>query len=483
MILALHADLYAINMMYADWRRGLHNERVCYDYFFRRLPFGNGFAVFAGLERFLQYLTSLRFEREEIEWLRARGERYDEAFLEELASLRFTGDVYSVREGEVVFPGEPLMRVEARAFEGYLIEAALLNFVNYQTLVATKAARIVQTVRGVSPSDKLLEFGTRRAHEESAAIWAARAAYIAGFDGTSNMKAAMVFGIPASGTMAHSFVQRRPSELEAFREFAEAFPDHCILLVDTYDALRSGIPNAITVARELAAKGRRLKGIRIDSGDLAYLSKQARKMLDEAGFTDVSIVASGDLDENIIADLKLQRAKIDAWGIGTRLVTAFDEPALGGVYKLAAQLRGEAWVGVIKVSENEAKVTTPGRKQVYRLYGRKRGEALGDLICLEGEAVDESRPIELVHPVYTYKRKLVEDFEAVPLLEPVMVGGERVAGAPSASAVREFHARQIARFDEAIRRRLNPHVYPVTLSPALLRLKEGMLQAARAVGR
>lgn len=467
-------------MMYADWRRGVHNDRVCYEYFFRKLPFGNGFAVFAGLARLLDYLQSLRFHPEEIEWLRARGERYEKGFLDELATLRFTGDIFAVREGEVVFPGEPLVRVEARAIEGYLIEAALLNFLNYQTLIATKAARIVQTVRSVAPGDRLLEFGTRRAHEESAALWAARSAYIAGFDGTSNMKAAKEFGIPASGTMAHSFVQRRADELEAFREFAEAFPEHSVLLVDTYDTLRSGVPNAITVGRELASRGKRLKGIRIDSGDLAYLSKQARAMLDEAGFHDVPIVASGDLDENIIADLKLQRAAIDVWGIGTRLVTAFDDPALGGVYKLVAQYREGAWTGVIKISENEAKVTTPGRKQVYRLLDRHEGKALGDLVCLADERVERGRPIELVHPVYTYKRKRVENFVAVPLLRQVVSRGELAVTPPSAGESRAYHQEQIERFDEAIRRRLNPHIYPVSLSPGLLELRDAMLRAGRA---
>lgn len=335
--LALHTDKYQINMMYAHWKNGTHNNIRVFEAFFRKNPFKSGYAVFAGLERIIRYLEHLHFTEEDIDYLRTQEEHYEEPFLEELKNFNFSGELFSVKEGTVVFPNEPLIRIKCRVFEAHLLETALLNFMNYQTLIATKAARI----RYVTPDDQLMEFGTRRAQEADAAIWGARAAYIAGFDATSNMRAGKLFGIPTKGTHAHAWVQDHDSEEEAFERFAEVLPNQSVLLVDTYNTLKSGIPNAIEVGLKMKAAGKSLKGIRLDSGDLAYLSIQARKMLDKAGLTDVEIVASNDLDDDVISDLKAQGAKITSWGVGTQLITASDQPALGGVYKVVANMKTE----------------------------------------------------------------------------------------------------------------------------------------------
>ena len=379
--LTLHTDKYQINMMYAHWIQGTMNDKAVFELTFRKLPFGNGYAVFAGLERVVQYMHSLRFGDEEIDYLRTQEEQYKEEFLQELRAFRFTGNLDAVPEGTVVFANEPLLRVEARIFEAQLIETALLNFVNYQTLIATKASRVKQ----VAGQDGLLEFGSRRAQEADAAIWGARASYIAGFHATSNLRAGMLFGIPTKGTHAHSWVQGHETEEEAFRKYAESLPDHVTLLVDTYDTLRSGVPNAIGIARMLEQQGKKLNAIRLDSGDLTYLSQSARRMLDDAGFPYVNIVASNDLDEHIIFYLKAQGAKIDVWGVGTQLITAGDQPSLGGVYKLVAREKDGQFIPVIKISGNPEKVTTPGMKDVYRVINRDTGKAEGDYIALTHE--------------------------------------------------------------------------------------------------
>lgn len=474
--LTLHTDKYQINMMYAHWVQGSLNRRAVFDVYFRKLPFGNGFAVFAGLERVADYIRNLRFSEEELAYLVEQEEGYRPDFLEELRRFRFTGNLYAVPEGTVVFPGEPLVRVEARIFEAQLIETALLNFVNYQTLVATKAARIKQ----VAPDDMLLEFGTRRAQEADAAVWGARAAYVAGFHATSNLRAGMRFGIPAKGTHAHAWVQSHDTEEEAFRRYAEALPGQVTLLVDTYDTLRSGVPNAIRIARELAARGKRMDAIRLDSGDLAYLSQKARAMLDEAGFPDVKIVASNDLDEHIIAELKAQGARIDSWGVGTRLITAADHPALGGVYKLVAREKDGGYEPVIKISGNPEKVTTPGVKDLYRIINRQTGKAEADYIALAGETdVVEGKPLKLFDPVHPYLQKVVEEYEAVPLLQPVFLNGELAGGLPSLEEIRGYHRRQLDLFWPQYLRKLNPEVYPVDLSIAAWELKKRLVEQHR----
>lgn len=460
--LTLHTDKYQINMMYAHWRNGSHRNRAVFEAYFRKLPFGNGFAVFAGLRRIVEYINQLRFSDEMIEYLARQEERYDPEFLELLRTFRFTGSLWSAEEGTVVFANEPLVRVEATVFEAHLLETALLNFLNYQTLIATKAARI----RLVAPNETLMEFGTRRAQEADAAIWGARAAYIAGFDATSNLLAGMMFGIPTSGTHAHAWVQQHDSEQEAFDKFAAALPDQVTLLVDTYDTLKSGVPNAIRTAKRMEAEGKRMRAIRLDSGDLAYLSKMARKMLDDAGLSYVQIVASNDLDENIIVELKAQGAKIDGWGIGTQLITAADQPSLGGVYKLVARERGGQWEPVIKISGNPEKVSTPGIKDVYRIIDRSTGKALADYVALAEETdVREGKRLELFDPVHPYLHQFVEEYDAMPLLKPVFANGEQVYELPSLETIREHHREQLKLFWPETLRKLNPHPYAVDLSP------------------
>ncbi|MBX6352574.1 MAG: nicotinate phosphoribosyltransferase [Thermoflavifilum sp.] len=474
---ALLTDLYQLTMMYGYYKTGRSGQRVVFDLFYRNNPCGNGFAVAAGLEQVVWYLHELRFTEEDIAYLRSLH-LFSEDFLDELRRFRFTGDVWAIPEGTVVFPNEPLLRVEGPIFEVQLIESALLSFVNHQTLIATKAVRIVESARAAGhPSPRVLEMGLRRAQNLDASVFGARAAYIGGCTGTSNVLAGQCFGIPVIGTQAHSWIQSFGSELEAFRAYAETFPDNVVLLVDTYDVLRSGVPNAIRVARELAEKGKRLRAIRIDSGDLAYLSKRARQMLDEAGLQDVEIIASSDLNEWTIRDLVLQNARIDTWGVGTNLITSHDCPSLGGVYKLVAQEEDGRWVPRIKVSENANKVTNPGKKKVFRLY--VDGMASADLIALDDETLDPEQPLELFHPVHTYKRKVIQNYEVEELLVPVILDGELVYELPALPEIRARLAACLERFPSEIRRPVNPHEYHVDLSQRLWDLKQRLLHEMR----
>ncbi|MFD0673849.1 nicotinate phosphoribosyltransferase [Cohnella sp. GCM10027633] len=473
--LTLHTDKYQINMMYAHWVQGSKDDKAVFEVFFRKLPFGNGYAVFAGLERVANYIRGLRFSEEEIAYLRTQEENYEEAFLDELRAFRFTGRLDAVPEGTIVFPNVALIRVEARVFEAQLVETAMLNFVNYQTLIATKASRIKQ----VAGEDGLLEFGTRRAQEADAAVWGARAAYISGFHATSNLRAGMLFGIPTKGTHAHAWVQGHDTEEEAFRKYAEALPDQVTLLVDTYDTLKSGVPAAIRVAKLLESKGKRMQGIRLDSGDLTYLSREARRMLDDAGLPYVGIVASNDLDENIIFNLKAQGAKIDTWGVGTQLITAGDQPSLGGVYKLVAREKDGAYVPVIKISGNPEKVTTPGFKTVYRIVSRETGKAAGDYVALQHEQLDTAEPLKLFDPVHPYINKTIERYDAVPLLRPVFENGTLVYELPGLEAIQHYHREQLALFWPEQLRKLNPEPYRVSLSAEAWQLKMDLIAKMR----
>lgn len=470
--LTLHTDKYQINMMYAHWVNGTQNRKAVFDVYFRKLPFGNGYAVFAGLDRIVDYIRNLTFGDEEIAYLREQEESYRPEFLDELRRFRFTANLDAVPEGTIVFPSEPLIRVEGRIFETQLIETAVLNFMNYQTLIATKASRIKQ----VAGNDGLLEFGTRRAQEADAAVWGARAAYIAGFDATSNMLAGMRFGIPTKGTHAHAWVQSHGTEAEAFDRFAAALPDQVTLLVDTYDTLDSGVPNAIRAAKKLEERDKRMNAIRLDSGDLAFLSKRARAMLDEAGLPDVKIVASNDLDETVILNLKAQGARIDTWGVGTQLITGGSEPALGGVYKLAAREQDGVYEPVIKISGNPEKVTTPGRKDAYRIVNRQTGKAEADYIALSGEEdVRHGKRIKLFDPVHPYLHKYVDDYEAHPLLQPVFADGRLVRALPALADIRAYHSGQLSLFWPEYLRKLNPETYPVDLSEAAWQMKMDLL--------
>lgn len=472
----LLTDFYQINMMYAHYAKGTKDKRVVFDLYFRKTPCNNGYAIAAGLEQAVEYIKSLRFTEEEIRYLKSI-DNYSEEFLNELQNLRFTGNLWAVPEGTFVFPHEPLVRVESRLFEAHLIETALLNIINHQTLIATKAARVVHA----AGDDPVLEFGLRRAQGPDAGLYGSRASYIAGVAATSNVLAGQKFGIPVQGTHAHAYVQSFPSELEAFRAFTEIFPDNAVLVVDTYDSLYSGIPNAIQVFKELRQKlGRDPKnfGIRLDSGDLAYLSKEARKQLDQAGFPNARIVASGDLDENLIRDLKMQGAKIDVWGVGTQLITAKDCPALGGVYKLSAEEENGVLQPRIKVSENPTKITNPGVKKLVRFYSNKSGRALADVIMLNDEEVPTGK-YEIFHPVYTLKRKVLHNYYTEELLKPIFENGRLVYELPTLSEIRARVKRQTQVFSPEIQRLTNPHEYHVDLSEPLWQLKNRMIAKAK----
>ena len=454
---ALHTDLYQINMGYAYFKDGVHERKAYFDVYFRKIPFGGGYAVFAGLEKVVEYLNSFEFTDSDIEYLAGLG--YEDSYLQYLKQMKFTGSIRSVREGEIVFGNEPLIRVEAPLIQAQIIETAILNIVNYQILIATKAARI----KHLCPNEPCMEFGTRRAHEFDAAVWGARAAIIGGFDSTSNVKAAKLFGIPCSGTHAHSFVQAYEDEKVAFKKYAAAHKD-CYFLVDTYDTLRSGIPTAIEVADELKDKINFL-GIRLDSGDIAYLSKEARKMLDAAGYPNAKVVASNDLDEATITHLKQEGARIDAWGIGTKLITAYDNPALGAVYKLAClEDENGNMVDRLKVSENPAKLTIPGIKRVYRIINKENGMAAGDYIALESEDVSKEKSIKLFHPTHTYLEKEVENFEARDLHVDVFKDGRQVYAIPSVQESAEYFKENKKTLWNEYLRLLNPEFYPVDLS-------------------
>lgn len=467
----LHTDLYQINMVKTYYKDGIADRRAVFDLYFRKMPFDNGYAVFAGLERMIDYLKKLKFSRSDIEYLETLG--YDEDFLEYLKTLKFTGKMRSVEEGQVVFNNMPLVQIEAPLAEAQLIETALLNVVNFQTLIATKASRI----RQILPEGQLMEFGTRRAHEFDAAMWGARSAIIGGFDGTSNVRAAKLFAVPASGTHAHAMIQAYGDDYTAFKAYADTHQD-CVFLVDTFDTLKSGVPNAIKVAEEMGDRIN-FKAIRLDSGDIAYLSKKAREMLDDAGFSHVKIIASNDLDELTILSLLSQGAKIDGWGIGTKLITAYDQPALGAVYKLAAiENKDGVLENRIKISGNVEKVTTPGKKDVYRIINTNTGMSEGEYITHHGESIDETEPLLMFDPVHVVKRKLVRTFKPVPLLKDIFVDGECVYESKTVPEIKGFLQENLDTLWEEYKRFLNPEGYPVDLSQKLWQIKQDLIEEA-----
>lgn len=455
---ALHTDLYQINMAESYWADGIHEKKAVFELFFRRLPFGNGYAIFAGLERLLDYLREFKLSESDLAYLKNEL-HYQEDFLQYLKELRFTGDVYSMVEGELVFANEPILRVEAPLVEAQLVETALLNIVNYQTLIATKASRIKQ----VAKDETVMEFGTRRAQEMDAAIWGARATIIGGVEATSNVRAGKRFGIPVSGTHAHSLIQAYKSEYEAFHAYAKRHKD-CVFLVDTYNTLKIGVPTAIQVAKELGDKIN-FKGIRLDSGDIAFLSKEARRMLDEAGFTNAKVVVSNDLDEYTILNLKAQGAKVDVWGIGTKLITAYDQPALGAVYKIVS-IENDAgqMEDTIKISSTAEKVTTPGQKKLYRIIDKENGKAEGDYITMHDEDPASEKRIKMFHPVHTFVSKFVTNFEAKNLHVKVIEGGEVIYDNPSLEEMRAYATENLDLLWDEYKRSLNPEEYPVDLS-------------------
>lgn len=456
--LALHTDLYQINMAESYWADGIHDRKAVFELFFRELPFGNGYAIFAGLERILDYLKDFRLSESDLAYLKDEL-GYKDDFLAYLKELRFTGDVYSMIEGELVFANEPIIRVEAPLSEAQLIESALLNIVNYQTLIATKASRIKQ----VTKDEAVMEFGTRRAHEMDAAIWGSRATIIGGVEATSNVRAGKKFGIPVTGTHAHSLVQAYKSEYEAFHSYAKRHKD-CVFLVDTYNTLKIGVPTAIQVAKELGDQINFI-GIRLDSGDISFLSKEARRMLDEAGFPDAKVVVSNDLDEYTILNLKAQGAQVDVWGIGTKLITAYDQPALGAVYKIVSieNSAGEM-EDTIKISSTAEKVTTPGRKKLYRIIDRENGKAEGDYITMHDEDPASEKRLKMFHPVHTFVSKFVTNFEARNLHAKVIEKGQVIYENPSLNQMSAYAKDNLELLWDEYKRSLNPEEYPVDLS-------------------
>lgn len=472
--LILHTDLYEINMMYTYFKKGISERNAVFEVFFRKEPFGNGYALNAGLSHVIEYLNNFHFSESDLQYLKEQ-ENYDDDFIDYLRNMKLQLTVRSALEGELVFAHEPIMQIEGPLAQCQLVETAILNIINFQTLIATKAARIKVAVG----DDGLMEFGTRRAQETDAAIWGTRAAYIGGFDATSNVRAGKLYGIPISGTHAHSLVESFDSEYEAFKAYAETHKD-CVFLVDTYDTLRSGVPTAIKVAKEMGDKINFL-GVRIDSGDMAYISKKVRKQLDDAGFRDAKIFASNDLDEKTIQNLKMQDAKIDVWGIGTKLITAFDQPALGGVYKLVAiEDENGNMRDTLKISSNAEKVSTPGKKQVWRIQANSEKKNEGDWVSEYDEDPRDFEALFMFHPQYTYINKVVTDFTARPLLQTIFLEGEQVYHEPSLQEVKEFAAKNLDGLWDEYKRSLNPQDYPVDLSQRLYDHKMNLINDIRS---
>ena len=478
--LSLLTDFYQLTMMQGYLKAGIHNRRAVFDMFYRENPTGSGFAIMAGVEQLIDYIENLRFTEEDLDYLREQA-IFSDDFIEYLRNFRFTGDICAIPEGSVVFPGEPLCVVTAPIIEAQFIETALLNILNHQCLIATKSARVCHAAG--EDSDMVLEFGARRAQGPDAAIYGARAAVIGGCSATSNVLAGKMFDIPVKGTHSHSWVMSFDSELEAFSAYAAAFPGRCTLLVDTYDTLGSGVPNAIHIFDEMRAKGQPMGyyGIRLDSGDFAYLSKESRKMLDAAGHHNAKITASCDLDEYLIQSLKLQGAKIDNWGVGTSLITSKDCPAFGGVYKLVAVESGGAMMPKIKLSENPEKVTVPGMKKIYRIYDAANHKIKADLITMADETVDEAEKLILFDPKAPWKKMHLApgEFYAKELLVPIFENGKRVYNSPSVMEIREYSVREQNSLWEEHRRLTNPHVMPVDLSQKLYDLWQKMIYDAR----
>lgn len=470
--LTMLTDLYQLTMMYGYYKKGIHERVAVFDMFFRRPVGESSYAVMAGLEQLIELINDLHFEKEDTDYLRTLH-LFDDDFLTYLRTLRFDGEIYAIPEGTVVFPGEPLVRVKAKIVVAQLIETALLNIINHQTLIATKASRVVYAAEGGA----VLEFGLRRAQGPDAGLYGARAAIIGGCDSTSNVLTAQYFGGAPKGTHAHSWIMSFDSELEAFRAYADVFPTSCMLLVDTYDVLESGMKNALIVFRELREKGYEPVGIRIDSGDLAYLSKQCRKMMDDAGFPNAKVCASGDLDEWVIRDLRQQGALIDIWGVGTKLITSEDYPALGGVYKLSAiEREGGGLDPRIKISENTWKITNPGYKNLVRIYENATGKAIADLIMLaDEEAIDPSKPLTIFSPEETWKRSTLTNYFVRDLLVPIFVDGKQVYMSPGMLEIREFAKKELATLWDEYKRFSRPHLYKVDLSQKLYDLKHTMI--------
>ncbi len=471
--LTLLTDFYELTMMYGFFMHGKKDQIATFDVFFRPYDESN-FCIAAGLEQAVEYLENLHFGKEEIDYLRSTN-AFNEEFLAWLADFKFTGTVKAIPEGTVVFPFEPLMVVTAPICQAQLAEAALLNILNFQTLIATKARRICYAAAPAS----VLEFGLRRAQAPDASIYGARAAVIGGCSSTSNVLCAKMFGLPPKGTHAHSWVMSFPTELDAFMAYADTYPENCLLLVDTYDTLHSGVPNAIKVFDYLKSKGYKPIGIRLDSGDLAYLSKEARKMLDAAGHGDCKIFASSDIDEYVLTSLNQQGAKIDIYGVGTKMITSHNTPSLGGVYKLSNLRVDGVDYPKMKISDNPIKMTNPGKKTVFRLFGKDTNKAIADVICLEGEVIDDTKPLTITHPVERWKTKVVENFYAKELYVKVFENGKKVFAPKTVYQLAADCKQSLDGFWDEYKRLEQPHEYKVDLSDKLYQLKQQLIREER----
>ena len=469
--LTMLVDFYELTMANGYFENGLIDKIAYFDLFFRRVPDDGGFAIMAGLEQLIDYLEKLSFTTADIEYLRNKGV-FSEGFLHYLENFEFTCDVYAIKEGTPIFPGEPIVTIKGPIIQAQFIETIALLYINHQSLIATKANRIVRAAAGRS----VIEMGSRRAQGSDGAVLGARASYIGGTDGSSCTIADSLYGVPAIGTMAHSWVQSFDSEYEAFEKYARLYPTNCVLLVDTYDTLRSGIPNAIKVLKEYIIPKGYEGAVRIDSGDAAYLSKRAREMLDAAGLTKTKIIISNSLDEYTIKDLLIQQAPIDGFGVGERLITSKTEPVFGGVYKLVAtEIEGEI-IPKIKISNNPEKITIPGFKQVYRLFDKENNKAIADVITLFDEEIDENEPYTIFDPNYTWKRKELTDFYAVKLLQPIFKNGKLVYQKPSIKEIRNHSHAEVEKLWEESLRFEKPHQFYVDLSPKLWNLKQALLE-------
>ncbi len=474
--LTMLTDFYEITMANGYFKNGFKETIAYFDMFFRSVPDKGGFVIMAGVEQLVEYLRNLSFSEQDIEYLRGKG--FGEEFLDYLANFKFSCNVWAIPEGTPIFPGEPIVKVKGPVIQAQFIETMVLLCINHQSLIATKANRVVRAADG----RPVMEFGSRRAQGFDGAIYGARAAFIGGCSGTACTISDEAFGTPALGTMAHSWVQLFDTELDAFRAYAKEYPDSCTLLVDTYNVLKSGVPNAIKAFDEiLKPLGKRPKGIRIDSGDITYLSRKARKMLDDAGYPDCTIVASNSLDEYIIKDMLLQGAKVDSFGVGERLITSSSSPVLGGVYKLVAVEKDGEVIPKIKISENVSKITTPGNKRLYRFYDKETGKAIADLIALSDETIDPSQPYTLFDPDFTWKKKTVCDFECRELLEPVFIKGECVYKDRDVNEIKDFCREQVNTLWDEVTRFENPHNYYVDLSQKLWDKKHQLIEEIRGI--
>ena len=473
--LTLLTDLYQLTMINGYFENNVHNDVVVFDMFFRKNACKGGYTIVCGIEQLVEYIENLKFSESDLDYLKTLN-LFSDKFLDFLRDFKFTGDIYTVEEGTVMFPNEPIIRIKAPLYQAQLIETALLTIINFQSLIATKASRVCFAAKG----DPVFEFGLRRAQGPDAGTYGARAAIIGGCTATANVLAGKMFNIPVVGTHAHSWVQKFDNELDAFEAYAKIYPNNCLLLVDTYDVLKSGMPNAIKVFKELKAKGHKPLGIRLDSGDLDYLSKECKNMLTEAGFEDVRITASNDLDEYCISNLKSSGSPINSWGVGTKLITSSDSPSLGGVYKLVASYKDGKYEPKIKISEDPEKITNPGYKKVVRIYNTQ-GHAEADLIMLEDESIDTTKPLTIFHPVYKWKTKTFTNYTIKELLKPLYINGECKYEKKSVIEIQEYTRNELNTLWREYKRLLYTQTYKVDLSEKLCTLKESMLDSNKSI--